>query len=470
MKRQAAIAIAILAAIAQFSCSSAIPPVPTVPLNGLDSDVQNAIETARKEAVAQSKSGQASGRLGMVLQAHTLYPPAVLAYQRAIRLEPKEFAWRYYLGLSLQQSSNPESALESISDALKIRPDYAPAILKRAELLFKQGRFKESDESLGPLLARDPDSAPTLYLLARVKYAETDFAAAEDLYRRACQAYPNFGAAWYGLAETGKRIGHADDSAKFYSLAESHKNDKPPEGDELLDQVFKLATGVENRLAQAKELMGQRKFDEASRLYKEVLKQYPDNPDALVNLLYMAQFPNQATPSEAESLYVRARSIGPKVPQVYMYYGTALASQGKFAEANAAINKAIELKPDDPEAQSWLADLLEKENQPAQAIAHYRLALAAQPSFRPARLELAKLLLAQGHSGEAIPVLLPALQVDDSYTTVVMMFLAQAYANSGDKSQATDYLKQARARALKSGPPQLLAQIEQGLRQLGSPL
>jgi tetratricopeptide (TPR) repeat protein len=306
--------------------------------------------------------------------------------------------------------------------------------------------------------------------LARVKYAEADFPAAEDLYRRACQAYPNFGAAWYGLAETGKRTGHTADSAKYYALSESHRNDNPPEGDQLFEQVLKLATGIENRLAQAKQLMGQRKFDEASRLYKEVLKQYPDNPDSLVNLLYIAQFPNQATPEEAESLYVHARSINPNVPQVYMYYGTALASQGKFAEATTAINKAIELKPDDPEALSWLADLLEKENQPAQAIAHYRLALAAQPSFRPARLELAKLLLAQGHSSEVIPLLLPALQVDDSYTTVVMMFLAQAYANSGDKSNATEYLKQARARVLKSGPPQLLAQIEQGLRQLGSPL
>jgi predicted Zn-dependent protease len=272
------------------------------------------------------------------------------------------------------------------------------------------------------------------------------------------------------LAETGKRIGHTADSAKYYALAESHRNDNPPEGDELFQQVLKLATGIENRLAQAKQLMGQRKFDEASRLYKEVLKQYPDNPDSLVNLLYMAQFPNQATPAEAESLYVHARSINPNVPQVYMYYGTALASQGKFAEATTAINKAIELKPDDPEAQSWLADLLEKENQPAQAIAHYRLALAAQPSFRPARLELAKLLLAQGHSSEVIPLLLPALQVDDSYTTVVMMFLAQAYANSGDRSNATEYLKQARERVLKTGPPQLLGQIEQGLRQLGSPL
>jgi tetratricopeptide (TPR) repeat protein len=235
----------------------------------------------------------------MVLQAHTLYQPAIAAYQRAIRLEPKEFSWRYYLALSLQQSSSPEQALSAVSDALKIRPGYAPAILKRAELLFKQGRFKESDASLSPLLARDPDSAPALYLLARIKYAEAEFPAAEDLYRRACQAYPNFGAAWYGLAETGKRIGHTADSAKYYALAESHKNDNPPDGDELFEQVLRLATGIENRLAQAKQLMGQRKVDEASRLYKEVLKPYPDNPDSLVNLLYIAQFPNQATPEEA---------------------------------------------------------------------------------------------------------------------------------------------------------------------------
>jgi tetratricopeptide (TPR) repeat protein len=448
-----------------LSCGSSVPPVPAVSVAGLDADVRGALQKAHDEAVAKPKNGAASGRLGMVLEAHQLYDPAVLAYRRAIRLEPKEFAWRYYLALSLQQ---PDQALSAIEDALKIRTDYAPAILKRGELLYKLGRLKESEAALQPLLAKDPNSAVTLYQLARVKYGESDFAAAEDFYRRACTAYPTFGAAWYGLAETGKRLGHTAESASDFELAELNKNDNPPPEDILLNHLQDLATGIENRLTTAKQMVHRRQFDEATRLYKEVLEKYPDNPDSLVNLLYLAQFPNQATPQEVEAWFAKAREIKPPLPQVYMYYGTALAAQGKYDAAAAAIHKALEMKPGFPEAHAWLADVMERENKPDQAIAQYRVALTIQPSLRPARLELAKLLLYTGRSREAIPELLPALQVNDTYTPFFLMFLAQAYSNTGDTQKARESLKDARSQVLKTGPQNLLPQIDQGLAQLGT--
>jgi tetratricopeptide (TPR) repeat protein len=353
---------------------------------------------------------------------------------------------------------------------LRIHPDYAPAVLKRAELLFKLGRFKESDAALEPLLARDSHSAAILYQLARVKFAEQDFTAAEDLYRRACEAFPTYGAAWYGLAETERRLGHNADTAKNFELAESYKDRNPPADDQLFDQVRKLATGIQTRLVDAKKLMDRRRYDEASRLFQEVLKKYPENPECLVNLLYIAQYPNQATPQEVDALYATAVRVSPQIPQVYVYYGTALASQGKYDAAVAAIEKGIALKLDDAEAHAWLADVRAKQNRPEQAVEQYRLALAAQPGFRPARLELGKILIQLGRSREAIPVLLPALQVEDPDTPVVMMFLTQAYANLGDRQHAREYLEEARVEVLKNDPRNLLPQIERGLKLLGSQL
>src|SRR5579863_4275238 len=439
VRRRAAISIAgllniLLAALLAglLSCARPVPPVPTVALAGLDADVRNVLQKARDEAVAQPKSGQASGRFGMVLDAHTRYEPAVLACQRAIRLEPKEFAWRYYLAIALEHTSRPEDALAAVSDALRIRPDYTPAVLKRGALLMKLGRFQESDAVLEPLLAQNPNSAETLYNLGRVKFAKGDFTAAADLYRRACEAFPAYGAAWFGLAESERRLGRGAEAEKDYRLAESYKDRNPPSQDQLLAEVQKLATGIETRLVEAKRLMDRRQFDEASRIYKDVLARHPDNPDCLVNLLYMAQFPNQSSPEEVEALYATASRTNPDVPKVYLYYGTALASQGKFDKAVTAIEKGISLKPDDGEAQSWLADVMMRQNRPAQAIEHYRLAVEVDPSFRPARLMLGQLLIRTGRSQEAIPVLVPALQVNDNTTPLFLMTLAQAYANSRD--------------------------------------
>jgi tetratricopeptide (TPR) repeat protein len=462
------IAAVILAALLELSCAKSVPPVPAISVDGLDADVKNAILKARDQAVAQPKSAQASGSLGMVLEAHTLYQPAVLAYQRAVRLDPKDFAWRYYLALCLEKTGQLDEALASVSEGLRIRPDYAPAILKRAELLLKLGRFPESAAALEPFLAKNPGSPLALYFLGRVKFAQQDFAAADDLYRRATEAWPAFGSAWFGLGETSKRLGRDAETEKDYQLAETHKDHYPPSGDDLYLQMTKLATGIENRLAEAKRLMNKREFDRSSRIYREVLKQYPDNPDCLVNLLYIAQFPNQATPEEVEDLYQRARAASPQLAEVYMYHGTALAAQGKYDGAVAELDKAILLKPNNAEAHAWLADVRERQHRPADAIEQYRMAIAEQPDFRIARLELAKNLLYAGRSSEAIPVLLPALQVEDQNTPVAMMFLVQAYVNTGDRATARKYLEQAHQYVLRNGPSNLLPQIESNLRSLGS--
>lgn len=404
----------------------------------------------------------------MVLEAHTLYQPAALAYLRAVSLDPKDFRWRYYLALCQEKNGQLDEALASVSAGLRIRPDYMPAVIERASLLLKLGRFPESAAVLQPFLAQNPRSPLALYLLGRVKFAQQDYAAADDLYRRATDAWPSFGSAWFGLGETSKRLNRNAETEKDYQLAETHKDQYPPSGDELYAQMMKLATGIENRLMQAKKLLNQREFDPASRIYKEVLQQYPDNLDCLVNLLYIAQFPHQATPDEMEDLYQRARAVSPKLPEVYMYHGTALAAEGKFDAAVAELDKAIQLKPNNAEAHAWLADVRERQHRPADAIDQYRIAIEQQPDFRIARLELAKNLLYAGRSQEAIPVLLPALQVQDQNTPIAMMFLVQAYVNLGDRATARKYLEQAHQYVLRNGPSKLLPQIESNLRSLGA--
>ena len=462
------IASVLLAALLELSCAKSVPPVPAITVDGLDADVRSALVKARDEAVSQPKSAQASGNLGMVLEAHTLYQPAALAYQRAVRLDPKDFAWRYYLALCLEKNGQLDEALAAVSEGLRIRPGYEPAILERADLLLKLGRFPESAATLEPFLAKNPSSPLALYSLGRVKFAQQDFSAADDLYRRATQAWPTFGSAWFGLGETSKRLGRNGETEKDYQLAETHKDQYPPTGDELYSQMMKLATGIENRLMKAKKLMNQREFDRSSQIYKDVLKQYPDNLDCLVNLLYIAQYPNQATPEEVEDLYQRSRAVSPQLAEVYMYHGTALAAEGKFDAAVAELEKAIQLKPNNAETHAWLADVRERQHRLAEAIEQYRIAIEQKPDFRVARLELAKDLLYAGRSREAVPVLLPALQVEDKNTPIAMMFLVQAYVNLGDRATARKYLEQAHQYVLHNGPSNLLPQIESNLRSLGA--
>jgi tetratricopeptide (TPR) repeat protein len=454
----------LLLALALVACSTPIPPVPSVSVDGLDPEVRDAILTAHRQAAADPSSGQASGRLGMVLHAHAIYPPALLAYERAIRLEPKEFAWRYYHALVVWQLSGPAKAEKPLSDALRLRPAYAPALLKKGDLLYQLGRFKESGEAYKSLLTEDPASAAALYGLARVKYAQGDVSAAEDLYSRACHAYPTFGAAYYGLALTERSLGNGTEASKDFDLAQRYSGDMPPVADPLGEQVAALETGAYYHLAKGDQLAKKGKMEEAAQLNEQMLERDPDDFGVLLNLLYLARFVERLA-GHADALYSKARQINPQVPLVYDYYGAVLAREGKFEPAAAAFHKALELKPDDSEAHAALGEILEAQNRPEQAIEQYR---QAQPPDSAVQLKLWRLLILHGRGREAIPELLAALEQNDSYAALRRVLLGEAYLTAGDVDAARQYLEQARTRAQSEGPPGLAAQIDQELRGLPS--
>jgi tetratricopeptide (TPR) repeat protein len=446
------------------SCAGPVPPVPTVSVDGFDPEVRDVILTAQKQALAEPSNGQASGRFGMALHAHAVYPTAALAYLRSIRLEPKEFAWRYYLALVDQQLSQPDQALDALSAALRIRPDYLPAQLRKADVLFQLGRLRESEAVYKPILEADPASASALYGMARVKYAEGDASASEDFYGRACRAFPTFGAAYYGLGTAERGQGHEAEAAKNFELAQRYSGDTPQVPDPMLEQVQALATGIYYRLAKSDQLAKKGNMEEAARLNEQMLERDPENFGVLLNLLYLARFVERLA-GQADALYSKARQINPQVPLVYDYYGAVLARQGKFDAATAAFRKALELKPDYAEAHAALGEILEAQNRPDEAIEQYR---RAQPPDSAVQLKLWRLLILHGRGREAIPELLPALEQNDSYAALRRVLLGEAYLTAGDVDAARQYLEQARTRAQSDGPPGLAAQIDQELAQLAA--
>ena len=401
----------------------------------------------------------------MVLQANSLNQPAILSYQRAIRLEPKEFAWRYYLALLLQQTSQPEKELDALAGALHIRSGYAPAILRQGDVLFQLARFPESAAAYQSVLAQDPASAEALYGLARVKQAQGDMSAAEDFYRRACQAYPTFGASYYGLATVGRSLGHDEESAKNFELAKRYANEHPPVGDPLLGQVAQLSTGVSRHLEESNQLAKRGKMEEAAKLNEEILERDPKNLSALVNLLYLARFVTRLD-SQLETMYAKAQRIDPQNSLIYNHYGVVMVRQGKLEPAAAALRKAIELRADYAEPHKWLGEVLERQNRLTEAIEQYQHALAAEPNDRPIQMKLWWDLIIQNRGREAIPQLIPALQIDDSFTSMRLVLLGEAYRTTGDIGKSRQYLEQARSRVRSLGPPDLLAQIEEELKQL----
>lgn len=473
MKRAVVIGVVIAAALTAASYAGPVPPIPDPSVDGFNADVRDAVVGAHKQAVAEPASGKATGHLGMVLQAYALYAPAALAYQRAARLEPDEFAWRYYLALALHQQSQLDQALDGIAAAIALRSSYAPALLEKGDLLFQLGRFRESGIAYQSVLAQDSGSAAALYGLAKVKSAQQDFAAAVDFYRRACHAYPAFGAAYYGLALAERSLGHDVESAKNFDLARRFANQAPPLEDPVYREVVDLAQGSSyNQLQRADWLLANGQKEESARLYEDVLRREPENLPALSTLLYLARFLKRIDDSQVDALYAQATKVNPGIAVIHNNYGATMLMRGRNEPASAALLKAIELNPDFAEAHMWLGQAREQQNRLADAAEQYRVTLTMQPSDTMAQYHLGCTLINMGRDREAIPQLQPLLTTftaDNSHLSLVMVLLGEAYGRTGDPVQARQLLEQARSRVRTEGPPALLAEIERELNQLPRP-
>ncbi len=465
--------LVIAAALSAASDAGPVPPIPDPSVDGFNPDVREAVVEAHKQAVAEPASGKATGRLGMVLQAYDLYAPAVLAYQRAVRLEPDAFAWRYYLAVALHQESRLDQALDAIAAALRLRSSYAPALIEKGELLFQLGRFPESGIAYQSVLAQDPGSAAALYGLARVRSAQQDFAAAVDFYGRACQAYPAFGAAYYGLALAERSLGHDVESATHFALARRYENQAPPREDAVYRKVVDLAGGSSySQLQRAELLLKNGKKEESARLYEDFLLREPENLPALSTLIYLARYLKRIDDAQVDALYAKATKVNPELAVIHNNYGATMLMRGKYEPAAAALIKAIELNPDFTEAHMWLGQVREKQHRLADAAEQFRLTLALQPSDTMARFHLGNTLINLGRNREAIPQLEPlltTLTADDSHLSLVMVLLGEAYGSTDDPAQARQLLEQARDRVRSEGPPELVAEIEQELIKLPRP-
>jgi predicted Zn-dependent protease len=95
-------------------------------------------------------------------------------------------AWGHYmLGLSAWKSSDPDRAMQSFDEALKIDPNHQKSLLNSARVLLETSRPKEALERVERALAIDSLSSDALRLLGRTRYELGDVSEAIDAYQRA---------------------------------------------------------------------------------------------------------------------------------------------------------------------------------------------------------------------------------------------------------------------------------------------
>jgi protein O-GlcNAc transferase len=187
-------------------------------------------------------------------------------------------------------------------------------------------------------------------------------------------------------------------------------------------------------LSQARAAAQRAEWDVAARLYREVLTQKPDQPEALEALgttLLRLQQPAQAarwldrarqgTPSSARLLgllaraqrqsgaladaietYRRALAVDPRQAELWVELGLAQNEAREPLAAVESFSKAIQIEPHSARLWHALAHALSAAGRPAEALQAERRALAHNPWLAEAHLGEAALLERAGAHGAAL--------------------------------------------------------------------
>jgi tetratricopeptide (TPR) repeat protein len=180
-------------------------------------NAEQALASYQRAVDLQPASAAAHWNLGNVLVELGRTERAVTQYQRAVALQP-DYAVAYSnLGCALRDLGRLDAAEVSLRRAQQLLPEQTEIHNNLGIVLRLLHRYDEAAASAVRAHELKPDFAPPLISLARIRADQGDFAAAEDMLRRALVIDPDSAEACSAIAGLRKMT---PDDAEWFSEAE----------------------------------------------------------------------------------------------------------------------------------------------------------------------------------------------------------------------------------------------------------
>ncbi len=141
-------------------------------------------------------------------------------------------------------------------------------------------------------------------------------------------------------------------------------------------------------------------FDDAERMYGELLDRNPENADAL-HLLGML-FHDTGRFESALNMIARAIELSPHTPYYHSNLGNVLQQLHRFADAELCYREALRLDPKMAEAHNNLGNALGALDRIPEAMLSFLDAIQRRPEYHEAYANLGRLLLAGGMHSQAL--------------------------------------------------------------------
>ncbi len=448
----------------QSTVDKALPDLPVIEMRNFLPAIRQQVEQARASAEVRPKDPEASGKLGMLLNAYEQYESAATCYRRAHLLDPRAFRWLFYLGWIQAAQGNQQEAVQMLGEAVRMKPDYLPAQLKLAESLGAMGKWEEARDIYQSVSRTHPDSAEAHYGLGRVYASRGETSAAATAYLKACELFPPYGPAHYALALVYRKLGDATRSQQQFSLYEQNKTAVPLVDDPLRADVTKLNMSPVAHIRRGVDLEQAGKVPEAIAEQNEALRLDPAAVQAHIKLVSL--YGRRGEYDQASAHYHAALDLDPNQADLHYNYGVLLLKQNRPQDAEKAFQQALQINPFYAEAHFNLGAVYEQEGRLNEASEKFTRALDNKPNYAAAHFHLGRLLANQERYDEAIQQFLKTLTPEDENTPRYLYALAATYGRAGNVSEALKYARTAREQAAARGQAELVASIDKDIRAL----
>jgi tetratricopeptide (TPR) repeat protein len=322
--------------------------------------------------------------------------------------------------IELHQAGDVAAAIPEYRAYLKQVPGNVMARSNLGAALARAGLYEEAVVEYKKALEAQPGNLPVRLNLALAYYKAAQISPAAAELTRVVKEQPSNRQAIFLLADCDLRLGEnkkviellsplepqsPDDKALIYLLGTAMiRDNQTARGQFLVDRILRDGDSAEGRL-----LMGATKMS------------VQDFAGALQDLK-------------------RAVELNPQLPDVYSYYGMALAATGDTPGAGTAFRKELESNPNDYNANLQLGVLLKQEQDFPAARHCFQRALDVRPGDAGVRYQLVALDLQDDHTKEAVTELEKLTREIPSFVAAHVS-LATAYyrlkrKEDGDKERA----------------------------------
>ncbi|HTS31800.1 MAG TPA: tetratricopeptide repeat protein [Bryobacteraceae bacterium] len=397
---------------------------------------------ADKDARRHPGSAESVGKLGMVYQANQYPEQAAGAYRIAARLAPGDYRWVYCQSTLAEESGNEKAEFDLLQRTVRLKHDYAPALLKLADGFFKQDTLGEAAHEY-ELAARSPGGEAALqagFGQARIAARREDWSQVIAYAGPLVRSYPSVRPPYQLLEKAYEALGQADKANEVRDAILSGKfTDVPPPKDAIHDQLTDLSysstrllkeAGVESRFGhQDRAIQVAHRAADADPgdpdihnfIARTLLTFYGEKPEAVDEALTQLGECLRLKPDDLTPLWGFANDFFEKPkpggsverlrallrPQAgradsHFYLGLAADAQGETPEAVAEYRAAIQNDPKNSGAFNKLGLVLDKAGKFDESISYLQKSVQLDPMNTVARFNLGVVLMQRGNYGQGL--------------------------------------------------------------------